>query len=220
MAITDSVPADHAFSVSHAHSVVHVVDDDAQYRTALTRLLTAAGFEVRKYASSAELLAEVSAEQPGCVVADLRMPGLNGLELQESFAKAGVAMPFVFLTAYGDLRSAVSAMQHGAVDFLDKSAPREELLAAVRSALERDEVARAANERQQRLRQRFASLTQRETEVLRFVVLGKLNKQIAAELGIHERTVKLHRQAINAKVGARSVAQLATLVRDARLMEA
>jgi FixJ family two-component response regulator len=218
MAITDSGSAEHACIVSNARRIVHVVDDDAQYRTALTRLLTAAGFDVRKFASSAELLAGVSTEQPGCVVADLRMPGLNGLELQESFAnKSGVVMPFVFLTAYGDLRSAVSAMQHGAVDFLDKSAPKEELLAAIRRALERDQAARAANEQQQRLRQRFAALTQRENEVLRFVVSGKMNKQIAAALGIHERTVKLHRQAINAKVGARSVAQLATLVHDAQL---
>ena len=217
MAITDSGSVDRACTVSGARRIVHVVDDDAQYRTALTRLLTAAGFDVRKFASSAELLAAVSTQQPGCVVADLRMPGLNGLELQESFAKCGVVMPFVFLTAYGDLRSAVSAMQQGAVDFLDKSAPKEELLAAIRRALERDEAARAANEQQQRLRQRFAALTQRENEVLRFVVSGKMNKQIAAALGIHERTVKLHRQAINAKVGARSVAQLATLVRDAQL---
>src|SRR5215469_6282912 len=119
MAIKDSAPADDAGMVRNAHRVVHVVDDDAQYRTALTRLLTAAGFNVRKFASSADLLAGVSPEQPGCVVADLRMPGLNGLELQDSLAKSGVVMPFVFLTAYGDLRSAVSAMQHGAVDFLD-----------------------------------------------------------------------------------------------------
>ena len=217
MAITDPGSVDPGCTESGARRIVHVVDDDAQYRTALTRLLTAAGFDVRKFASSAELLAGVSTEQPGCVVADLRMPGINGLELQESFAKSGVVMPFVFLTAYGDLRSAVSAMQHGAVDFLDKSAPKEELLAAIRRALERDGAARAANEQQQRLRQRFAALTQRENEVLRFVVGGKMNKQIAAALGIHERTVKLHRQAISAKVGARSVAQLATLVRDAQL---
>jgi len=139
--------------------------------------------------------------------------------LQQSFARSGVVMPFVFLTAYGDLRSAVSAMQHGAVDFLDKRAPREELLAAIRRALERDEVARAANERQQRLRQRFAALTPRENQVLGFVVSGKMNKQIAAELGIHERTVKLHRMAINVKVGARSVAELTTLAREAQLPE-
>jgi FixJ family two-component response regulator len=154
------------------------------------------------------------------VVTDLRMPGLNGLELQESFARSGVVMPFVFLTAFADLRSAVSAMQHGAVDFLDKSAPREELLAAVRRALERDEMARAAHEQQQRLRQRFTALTQRESQVLRSVVSGKMNKQIAAELGIHERTVKLHRKAIHAKVGARSVAELTTLVREAGFLEA
>jgi FixJ family two-component response regulator len=199
--------------------VVHIVDDDGPYRAALTRLLAAAGFEVCAFPSGGELLAQLSPAASGCVLADLRMPGMNGLELQAALARVGVSLPMVFLTGQGDVPSAVHAIQQGALDFLDKRAPLEQLTAAINRALERDGLARAARALQDRLRQRFASLTERERQVLRQVVCGKMNKAIAAELGIHERTVKLHRTAITAKVGVRSVAQLTTLVRDARLWE-
>ena len=201
-----------------ATGVVYVVDDDASFRKAVTRMLTAAGLSVRSYASGTELLAHLSgdaaAEESGCVLADLCMPGLDGLQLQEACAEAGVALPFVFLTGHGDVPSAVSAMRHGAVDFLDKCSPQRVLLTSLERALERDTSARAARVRRGQLRQRFAALTVREREVLGHVVHGRMNKQIAAALGIHERTVKLHRNAITTKIGVRSVAELTTLTRE------
>ena len=200
-----------------AAGVVYIVDDDASFRRAVTRMLTAAGLNVQCYSSGTELLAHLSddsAEEAGCVLADLCMPGLDGLQLQEACAQAGVALPFVFLTGHGDVPSAVSAMQHGAVDFLDKSAPQQALLGSLGRALERDTSARAARLRRQQLERRFATLTGREREVLEHVVHGRMNKQIAAALGIHERTVKLHRNAITTKLGVRSVAELTTLTRE------
>ena len=201
-----------------AAATVHVVDDDASFRDALTRVLRAAGFVVRAYSSGAELLAQVTPQDSGCVLVDLLMPQQNGLELQEAVAAAGVVMPFVFVSGHPDLHSVVCAMRHGAVNFIGKSAPLEVLIAAVDQALERAESAREENARQERLHQRFALLTEREKEVLGLVVHGRMNKQISAELGIHERTVKLHRTAITTKVGVRSVAELTTLAREAGLV--
>jgi FixJ family two-component response regulator len=201
-----------------AAGVVYVVDDDPSFRRAVTRMLTAAGLSVQSYSSGTELLAHLSGdaamEESGCVLADLCMPGLDGLQLQQACTQAGVALPFVFLTGHGDVPSAVSAMRHGAVDFLDKCAPQHALLTSLEQALERNASARAARIRRGQLEQRFATLTVREREVLEQVVHGRMNKQIAAALGIHERTVKLHRNAITTKLGVRSVAELTTLTRD------
>jgi FixJ family two-component response regulator len=201
-----------------AAGIVHVVDDDPSFCRAVTRMLTAAGLSVQSYCSGAELLAHLTggaaAEESGCVLADLCMPGLDGLQLQEACAEAGVALPFVFLTGHGDVPSAVSAMRHGAVDFLDKGASQHALLASLEQALERGANARAVRLRHEHLEQRFAALTAREREVLEHVVHGRMNKQIAAVLGIHERTVKLHRNAITTKLGVRSVAELTTLTRE------
>ncbi|MBV9726627.1 MAG: response regulator transcription factor [Gammaproteobacteria bacterium] len=203
--------------------LVFVVDDDASFRTAVTRMLTAAGLTVQTFPSASALLAHLRTEQteqteqmdsPGCVLADLCMPGLDGLQLQEACAGSGVELPFVFLTGQGDVKSAVSAMRHGAIDFLDKCAPQHDLLAALERALERDARARAARARRAQLEQRFSALTERENEVLAQVVHGRMNKQIAAALGIHERTVKLHRSAITTKLGVRSVAELTSLTRQ------
>ena len=201
-----------------AAGVVYIVDDDASFRRAVTRMLTAAGLNVQCYSSGTELLAHLSgdaaAEESGCVLADLCMPGLDGLQLQQACTEAGMALPFVFLTGHGDVPSAVSAMRHGAVDFLDKCAPQQALLTSLERALERDANARAARVKRGQLEQRFAALTLREREVLEHVVHGRMNKQIAAALGIHERTVKLHRNAITTKLGVRSVAELTTLTRE------
>lgn len=191
--------------------IVRVVDDDGSYARALSRLLTARGYEVTSYASGAELLAQLSSEPRGCVVMDLHMPGMDGLELQSELARRGVRLPVVFLTGAADIPSSVSAMRGGAVDFLEKRAPSEQLTAAVERAL-------ASDREQREVRERFAGLTERELEVLRHVLRGRMNKQIAADLGIHERTVKLHRTAVTSKVGVRSVAELATLARDAGLV--
>jgi FixJ family two-component response regulator len=206
-----------------AAGVVYVVDDDPSFRRAVTRMLTAAGLSVQSYSSGTELLAHLSADaaadDSGCVLADLCMPGLDGLQLQQACTEAGVALPFVFLTGQGDVPSAVSAMRHGAVDFLDKCAPQQVLLTSLESALERNANTRAARVRRAQLEQRFAALTVREREVLEQVVHGRMNKQIAAALGIHERTVKLHRNAITTKLGVRSVAELTTLTREIGLLE-
>jgi two-component system, LuxR family, response regulator FixJ len=206
-----------------AAGVVYVVDDDASFRRAVTRMLTAAGLSVQSYSSGTELLAHLSgsapAEESGCVLADLCMPGLDGLQLQEACTELGVALPFVFLTGHGDVPSAVSAMRHGAVDFLDKCAPQQALLSSLEQALERAANACAARVKRGQLEQRFAALTVREREVLGLVVHGRMNKQIAAALGIHERTVKLHRNAITTKLGVRSVAELTTLTREIGLFE-
>lgn len=196
---------------------VFVVDDDPSFRTAVTRMLRATGFTVQGFASGIDLLMHLCGARIdglGCVLADLRMPGMDGLQLQEACAKAGVDLPFVFLTGQGDVPSAVSAMRHGAIDFLDKCAPQQALLAALERALERDADSRASRGRREQLERRFSALTERETEVLAQVVHGRMNKQIAATLGIHERTVKLHRSAITTKLGVRSVAELTTLARE------
>jgi len=198
---------------------VHLVDDDPAFLTAMGRYLRAAGFAVASFASGAELLSGVTKQTRGCVIADLAMPGVSGLELQTMLAERDVAMPMVFLTGHADIPSSVRAMRGGAVDFLEKLAPKEQLLTAISHALERDAEAYAARLRLEERRQRLAALTQREREVLALVVRGKMNKQIAAVLGIHERTVKLHRTAITTKLGVHAVAQLAILATEARLVE-
>jgi FixJ family two-component response regulator len=200
-------------------STVHLVDDDPAFLTAMSRFLRAADFEVLQCDSALSLLAQVSVQTRGCVVADLDMPAINGLDLQDQLAARGVAMPVVFLTGHGDIPSSVRAMRQGAVDFLEKVASQEQLVAAIARALARDAQMHAEREKLEERRRRFASLTEREREVLALVVQGKINKQIAAMLGIHERTVKLHRTAITAKLGVRAAAQLAILVSEAHLFE-
>jgi FixJ family two-component response regulator len=190
---------------------VHLVDDDASFRRALERLLGAHGFQVRAFDSGTELLAHISGAARGCVIMDLRMPQIDGLEVQERLATKGISLPVVFLTGRGDIPASVRAMRGGAVDFLEKDAPHDHLIAAVKRALDADQAAAAT-------RQRFDKLSERELQVLHQVVRGRMNKQIAAELGIHERTVKLHRSAITAKLGVRSAAEMATLAREAGLV--
>jgi len=195
--------------------LIRVVDDDASFRKAVARMLRASGFAVKTFASAAEYLAAPEVEIPGCVLVDLQMPGSSGLDLQEALARAGHAMPIIFLSGHGDIPTTVQAMRRGAEDFLTKRASREELLAAVRRALVRDARDRGEQARGEALRERFAALSPREREVLEHVVQGKLNKQIAADLGIHERTVKLHRTAITTKLGVFSVAELTKLWMEA-----
>ena len=155
------------------------------------------------------------ADAPGCVLADLRMPQMNGLDLQSALAQAPTPLPILFLTGHGDISSTVQAMRGGAEDFLEKRAPKEKLLEAVTRALARDSQERGTRERQRALRARFDTLTERELEVLSHVVRGRLNKQIAGDLNIHERTVKLHRTAITTKLKVQSVAELTRLTQEA-----
>jgi len=198
-------------------ATVYIVDDDMAHGVGVRRLLRAAGIDAQAFDSATAFLANLPAGAHGCVVADLRMPGVNGLELQDALASSGNPLPIVFLSGYADIPSTVRAMRQGAVDFIEKLAPGEVLIAAVKRALTTDAASRAERGRQHELRGRFATLTPREREVLRCVVRGLMNKQIAAALGIHERTVKLHRTAITTKVGSHSIAELAILTREAGL---
>jgi two-component system response regulator FixJ len=190
---------------------VHVVDDDGSFLTAMSRLLRASGFAVKTYGSANEFLAQRDADEPGCVVADLWMPEVGGLDLQAALARARHPLPLLFLTGHADTASTVRAMRSGAEDFLEKCAPKELLLDAVQRALARDEREREVRIRQRQLCDRFESISAREREVLEHVLEGKLNKQIASDLGIHERTVKVHRKSIMTKLGVRSVAALVRL---------
>jgi FixJ family two-component response regulator len=197
--------------MSEPTTIVHIVDDDPSFLVAVARMLRASGFVVKTFASAAEFLAQPELDVPGCVLTDLQMPRVSGLDLQEALAKAGHRIPVVFLTGRGDIPASVHAMRHGADDFLTKRAPKQKLLEAVNRALVRDARERAERARVQRLRARFEVLTEREREVLQHVLRGQLNKQIAADLGIHERTVKLHRTAITTKLRVSSVAELTKL---------
>jgi two-component system response regulator FixJ len=199
---------------------VHIVDDDASFLAATARLVRASGFAVKTFSSASDFLAQRDADVPGCVLADLQMPGMNGLDLQSALARTRDPLPILFLTGHGDIPSTVRAMRSGAVDFLEKCAPKEKLLQALQRALARDAAARNARAWQRGLRARFDVLTQREFEVLAHVVHGKLNKQIAADLGIHERTVKLHRTAITTKLAVQSVAELTRLTLEAGIFTA
>ncbi|WP_437319761.1 response regulator transcription factor [Sorangium sp. So ce385] len=191
---------------------VFVVDDDPSVLRALERLLRSAGYAVEGYASPEAFLERAPSERPGCVVVDLRMPGLGGLELQDELARRGCPLPVVFLTGHGDVSSSVRAMKAGAVDFLAKPCDDTDLLAAVERAIARDAEARAARGAQQALRTRFEALTPREREVCLRVAQGLLNKQIADELGAAEKTIKVHRGRVMEKLGVETVAELVRLV--------
>ena len=188
--------------------VVHVVEDDEPMRTAVARLLRATGYEVRTYASAGDFLLAPPEPVPGCLLLDLQMPGPSGLELQQALQRHPVSLPVVFLTGRGDVSSSVRAMKAGAVDFLTKPVEPAELLKAVEAALERDRAARTRREGIDDVQARYASLTARERSVLDHVVAGAPNKQIARALGITERTVKMHRAQVMAKMHAGSVAEL------------
>lgn len=192
-------------------SIVRIVDDDVSFLRAVARMLRASGFAVKTFASASEFLARPDLDVPGCVLVDLQMPGLSGLDLQEALAKAGRLLPVIFLSGHGDIPTTVQVMRGGAEDFLTKLASKEELIEAVKRALTRDASERAERARLESMRAPFAALTPRELEVLKHVVRGRLNKQIAYDLGIHERTVKLHRTAITTKLGLRSTAELTKL---------
>jgi len=192
-------------------ATIFIVDDDASFLTSMARFLRASGFVVRAFSSGPELLAWPELDVPGCVLTDLQMPHISGLDLQAALAKAGHTMPVIFLSGHGDIPTTVRAMRYGAEDFLTKRTPKEHLLAAIKRALERDAHERAEHARREALHAHFATLTPREIEVLKHVVQGKLNKQIADDLGIHERTVKLHRTAITTKLSVHSAAELTRL---------
>jgi FixJ family two-component response regulator len=189
-------------------ATVFVVDDEPAVRKALSRLLSAAGFSVRTFESPQLFLTEHDPSTPGCLVLDVAMPGLNGLQLQAALADSGCERSIIFLTGHGDIPMSVKAIKAGAIDFLTKPVDDEALLAAVRTALGRDRVARRESGELQVIQARLATLTPREREVLEHVVAGQLNKQIAADLGISEKTVKVHRGRVMEKMGVELLADL------------
>jgi len=191
--------------------LIHVVDDDPSMRAALLRLLDAAGFEARGYASTGEFLLQPLPDRPGCLLLDLRLPGPSGLELQAALQQRDIRLPIVFLSGHANVAASVRAMKAGAVDFLTKPVERDVLLDAIGRALERDAMQRAAREEQDRLNARFASLTERQREVFERIVAGRLNKQIADDLGVAERTVKREREQVMVKLEAGSAAELGRL---------
>lgn len=187
---------------------VFIVDDDAALRTATTRLLTVCGFTVRAFGSAEEFLAAFDPRAAGCLLLDLRMPGQSGLELQQTLANKHVDLPIVFLTGHADVPTSVHAMRKGAIDFLQKPAREEDLVAALKRALARDEETREDRLEILELRRRYETLTPREREVFAEVLAGQLNKQAAYALGIAERTVKLHRARVLEKMQAASLPDL------------
>ena len=188
--------------------VVFIVDDEASVREALGSLFRSVGLRVKMIASAAELLRGNLPDVASCVVLDVRMPGLSGLEFQAELAKAGIHVPIIFVTGYGDIPMSVKAMKAGAVDFLPKPFRDQDMLDAVSTALERDHQRRQAERHLADRRASFETLTPREREVMGLVATGLMNKQIAGELGITEITVKIHRGHVMRKMGARSLADL------------
>jgi FixJ family two-component response regulator len=193
---------------SPERSVVYVVDDDQSVCTAIQRLLRAAGYETRAYASAGEFLVAPRMTGPQCLVLDIHMPGPSGLDLQAALVRSRDPLPIIFVSGQGDIPASVRAMKAGAADFLTKPVETSMLLGAVRRALAQDAEARAARENLRVLQELYQSLTPRERQVLEQVVNGKMNKEIAAELGIAERTIKAHRASIMEKMRASSVAEL------------
>ena len=195
-------------------SIVHVVDDDDDARKGMARLLEAAGFEARTYETAGDFLGTIKSESPGCIILDVQLPDHHGLDLQAALASRAVSMPIVFVTGHGEIPDTVRAIQGGAVDFLTKPVDGNVLLAAVRRALAQDASARAARARQEGLLQRYERLTPRERDVFAHLISGQLNKQVAGDLLITERTVKMYRASILEKLGVTSMAELARLAVD------
>jgi FixJ family two-component response regulator len=189
-------------------AIVFVVDDDASMRRSTERLVRPLGFGIQTFASAQEFLDSARMERPACLVLDIHMPGLSGLDLQRELARRGVEIPIIFLTGHGDIPSTVRAMKAGAVEFLTKPVKPRDLVAAIRSAIERGRVSHQARRAGDALRDRYERLTRREREVLPLVVAGLLNKQIAGEVAASERTVKFHRAHIMKKMEAESLADL------------
>jgi FixJ family two-component response regulator len=197
--------------MSNVAPTVFVVDDDPAVLKGLSRLLRSAQLEVATFNSPQEFLERHDANAPGCLVLDLSMPGLNGLELQQALTTKGAAIPIIFLTGHGDVPTSVQAMKRGALDFLTKPVNDDDLIKAVHDAIEKDRIARQARAELDEIQQRLATLTPREREVLTHVVSGQLNKQIAFDLGTVEKTIKVHRARVMEKMKAQSVAELVRL---------
>jgi len=197
-------------------ALVHVVDDDAPLRAAMEGLFESVGLAARCYGTAREFMDASIADKPGCIVIDIRLPDMNGLEFHARLCEMGVLLPVVMMTGYGDIPMSVRAMKRGAVDFLPKPFRDQDMLDAVMAAIERDRLRRGTEVELSRTRQRFESLSAREREVMLLVTEGKMNKQVAGDLGISEVTVKIHRGAAMRKMGARSLADLVRMAEVVR----
>jgi FixJ family two-component response regulator len=200
--------------VEETDSIVFVVDDDLSFRRSVERLIHLAGFKVQAFGSAREFLAAKRPDEPSCLVLDVRMPGLSGLDLQRELAKADIAIPIIFVTGHGDIPMSVQAIKAGAVEFFTKPFPDQKFLSAIDEALKRDRAARHEQARLAEVRACYCSLTRREREVMAHVVSGMLNKQIAAKLHTVEKTIKFHRAHIMDKMQAGSVAELVRMAGD------
>ena len=189
-------------------AVVHVVDDDASLRGALESLFESVGLATRAYGAASDFLNASVADKPGCIVIDIRLPDMSGLEFQAQLTQVGVHLPVIMMTGYGDIPMTVRAMKRGAMDFLSKPFRDQDMLDAVMAAIERDRQRRTADDNASQVRQRFGTLTPREQQVMMLVTTGKMNKQVAGELGVSEITAKIHRGAAMRKMGARTLADL------------
>jgi RNA polymerase sigma factor (sigma-70 family) len=202
---------DYRSPTTGVQATVFIIDDDPSVRKSLSRLLGSMGFRTEAFTSAEQFLARERYEGIGCIILDVKMPGLSGMELQDELAKADYPMPIIFITGHGDIPMSVRAMKKGAVDFLPKPFEDDQLLEALTKAIEKDREKKAHREETQAILERMERLTAREREILAYVISGMLNKQIASRLDIAEKTVKVHRGRIMEKLGAPSVADLVRL---------
>ena len=197
--------------------VVFVIDDDRLVRDSITDLLLSVGLRAETFGSAQEFLGSKRADAPGCIVLDLRLPGSSGLEFQRTLAESGIELPVIFISGHGDISTSVRALKSGAIEFLTKPLREQELLDAVQAGIERDRTRRQQARLDAELRKRFMSLTPRQQEVLAQVVTGRLNKQIAGQLGLSEMTVKVHRSQVMRKMRAKSLVDLVRMADQLRV---
>ncbi len=197
--------------MSSGAAMVYIVEDDVSFRTSIERLLRASGFETIAFESADDFLKETALHRPACLLLDVQLPAMDGLELQAALNAAGISLPIVFMTGHGSIQMGVQAMKSGAVDFLPKPFDAEALQAAVAAAIARDRATVEEEDALEQVQSLIATLTPREKEVLRWVIAGKLNKQIAFALGTTEKTIKVHRAHLMQKTGVTSVAELVRL---------